>query len=632
MSLPFKVKGGILRTISEAIYSTPIDKIREIVANSCDANADCIVITINEDTNEISVIDNGDGLDIDDIKKIFESLGYGLKQSPNSLSHFGLGLISILQLATSKAFLYTKKKNKKPIFIEIETKELFSKTNEQTNLEELSKWITPILDENKIKEDINEYSKIENTLHNFKEIRNNYEFGSFTEIILLDVDKKVFNIFDNNYEEFNLLRRTLPLPINKKDPFIEKIATENDLQLKFISFFDDNKLCKSLNIYLIDETIDYEDSIEEFDKLYKYFPPFGRLKKINEENLVMDDSQNNFKFYLIAKVDDLFTDEEGDQGKKITGFSIRNQNFLIKENDFFNYDCVRSIHKPLQTWLYGEVFHTNLNNVLQVSRKEFKENHDDFKDFAKKFIEIIKDLNQNLRRAYNYRNKIRKSFIHPLKRVTSGEVFDNINQSLKKSFAKDENHVDKLFEEIFQKLKQRAKKEWFNNENYLLYNILAKEEIHLEYTQDMEIIFTDSLINKENVELKASITGGAKTRLSFSRALFKPLIVNFLNREFKLKFVYLGEKGNEEDEINFNITDTKNEILVNIFNEKVKNFKIDVIEVMIVVNIAYERANNNIDDMKEYILDYLEDEYSTSINYTIVNRLNKYLNMTKAVK
>ena len=130
----------------------------------------------------------------------------------------------------------------------------------------------------------------------------------------------------------------------------------------------------------------------------------------------------------------------------------------------------------------------------------------------------------------------------------------------------------------------------------------------------------------------SSISGDeAHCTLKISLELFKTREVEFLGKKFALKFVYLGEGASKKNVISFNVTDKKQEIYINIFNDKVKNYTIDVIEVIILINLAYERASN-LDDMKEFMINYLEDNYQSNINYTIVERLNKYLLKTIDIK
>jgi len=644
MDLNFNVKGAIIKTISEAIYSGVIDKIREIVANSVDAKSNCVVMSYDKDEKEISMFDNGKGLDETEIKKIFESLGYGIgRDNPNTLSHFGLGLISILQLATTKAYIYSKMEGKPPILLEINTKELFSKENEDKELSKFSEYLhLHTEEENGVYGDIvKTKSRIAKVLEKQKELKTDYNFNTFTEIILLNVkDNDLENIDDENFEI--LLKKTLPLPINESDSFFNKI-TDKNLKKEMIDFYSSEEFCSQINFYTNNEShigyeLDETEPKEEadgyrlglFKKLYKYFPSFGRLQEITRENLVIEE-KDDFKFYLLAKVDDLFTQEEGEQGKKISGFTIRNKNFLVKENDFFEYKNVRSIHKPLRTWIYGEIFHKDLNDVLQVSRRDVVDSKEKFINFAQSFVSTINNINTNLRNAYKARNEIRKEFLSPLKKITSGNMFKEIDNKITQPFKQNSVRLKEQQNMIIEKLKNKPKKKWYNNEKYLLENIISESDIEWQY-EKVDIVISNTVNTDSGDDLLTPISGTLeKSKLKISPDFFKTREVKFLGNDFRLKFVYLGKDSNKEEAINFSVTETEKDIYINIFNDKIKNFKIDVIEVIILINVAYEQSDN-LEDMKEYILDYLEGNYESTANYTIVKRLNEYLLKTKSLR
>jgi len=631
--LEIKVKGGIINTISKAIYSSTTDKIRELVANSRDADSECVVISIDKDNKKLSIFDNGKGIDKDDIKKIFESLGYGLKRDKEgALSHFGLGLISILQLSTTKAYLYSKAKSKKAVLANIDTKELFDEHNETKNLNDYN-----FIDiYNKIDDDfINSTSSINKVLLKNKDLKEKYKFDTFTEIVLTDVLDSVLAEFENNTFS-DQLSKTLPIGINKSDPFFDKIKSEK-LKKSMIDFFEDETYCKTIDVFVNDEGFINEvnngsdvktDIITGLEKLYKYFPSFGRLREVTEENLVINEGIN-YKFYLLAKVDDLFTKEEGYQGKKVTGFTLRNQNFLVKENDYFDYDFLPDslVNKPLRSWLYGEVFHKNLNEMLQVSRKDIIESNKDFQDFANDFAKKIDDINAKLRQAYNQRKEIRDSFVTPIRKIIEGESFRKIQNNIGTFFDNDPEKVEHFNKDIIQKLKTRTKKDWFNNESCLLKNILKKTEIEVKYDK-FKIIISDLVNTESGEEMVAPISGKDNINtLKLSRSFFNTHSVDFLGEKFDVKFVYLGpDKGKTADAISYNVTDNKKEIFINIFNDKIKNYQIDVLEVIVLVDLAYSRSNDK-DDMREYLLDYLQDNYKSIANQTLITRLGKYLTM-----
>ena len=491
MKLEIKARGGIIGTISDAIYSSTLDKLREIVANSVDAGASCVVISFNRDEGRLSIIDNGTGIHNDEIQRIFESLGYGLKKHQEAtLSHFGLGLISILQLAKSKAYIYSLTKDGKKVLCCVDTSGFFDPKNEDQELKELGRYVD--VEQTPEEEAIARCgSIIDRLLQDHDDLKTNYGFNTYTEIILQGVEEPILDdLVDVTFIE--RLRRVLPLPLRRSDEFFSKFKNK-ELKDKFIAFFDDEKLCRIINAFLNDEGY-IPDSTQEdqeqtgFTKLFKYFPPFGRLREITEENLLINDSrEQDFKFYLLARVDDLFTKDEGEQGKKINGFTVRNQNFMVKENDYFDYDFLRPrlIQGPLRGWLYGEIFHKDLSGMLEVSRREFLESKKDFQAFAQAFVKEVDDLSKKLREAYNQRKTLRNDFLEPLREVTRGYTFKNIETKIR-VFCDDDKRGQAI-----QKLSMREPKDWFDNDTYLLENALKEEDFELLYNGVKIVISKD---------------------------------------------------------------------------------------------------------------------------------------------
>lgn len=633
MKLNLRVKGGIISTISKAIYSTNIDKIREIIANSIDAKAKCIILSYNKVKRKLIIIDNGNGICGSEIKNIFESLGYGLKRDiPETYSHFGLGLISILQLSTTNTYIISRTLENhkyKTISVKINTKGLFDKKNEDKDLSYLNKYIEL---PGHVYDVDTSGAQLNRILEDNPNMKKKYSFNTYTEIVLHDVNLDVFKDLENSAFR-DQLRRTLPLPINRNDNLFLKIKNPK-LKNEMYEFFDDEKYCKTIDVFINDleymdiTSVILDEKTNKMDKLYRYFPPFGNLVEINKENIVMGLGKN-YKFYLLARVDDLFTKDEGVEGKKITGFSIRNKNVLVKENDFLEYDFIgdRVIKTALRSWLYGEIFHSDLNDVLQVHRRDFIENDPKFQNFINDFVGKINTISANLRNAYEKRKEIRDKFLTPFQTFISGKSFENIKHNIGIFLEEDPIEIDIFNRNIIKKMEKMPKKKWFNDKKYQLDEVLKRGDVKFRY-QEMEIIITNQIEDYYQDELTVSLLKpGEDNILKLSSRIFEPKQISFLGETFDLKFVYLGQdNGDKESAVNYNITDNKKEVLINIFNKNIKNFKIDVLEVIILIDLAYHNSDN-MDDMRNYLLNYLQDNYRSAVNNTIVERLEKYLSM-----
>lgn len=631
MNLEINTRGGILRTISDAIYSSLTDKIREIAANSFDAQSDLIVMTIDTDKRLLSFLDNGQGMTTTTIQDIFNSLGYGLKkEDPTKMSHFGLGLISILQLAEEKAYFYSKAINNNPILVEVTTKELFSKENEEMELSKFGKFIKLIKDKDELRNILIKYSKLNKVRERLN--KKEYKFDSFTELILPGVsDNDLETVLKKDFEEN--IGIILPLSIDPEDKFFYKIRNVT-LRNKIIEFFDDENLCPKMDFYIFNEkelknakensTNDKtERKVGLFKQIFKYFYNFSNLNSIDTENLFIIEKKN-YRAYAITKVNDLYKEDEE---KKSYGFTLRNRNFLVKTDEFFDYPFlkelkVKTIQSALRTWVFGEIYHRDFNYMIKVSRKEIKEEDKDLQDFVKDFLTYFSNLNDILRNAYNNRKKIRDDVLEPIDRIINGDIFTKVEETVR-IFSGEESRFKENSEKIIKSLKSAKKEKWMVEEKYHLDNILSKsKEIEFE-TEEMKIVVSDKPLMEKTTEFIVPITGGKPT-FKISSEYFKSKNIDFLGKSFDLKFIYLGDDAPSAGVINYNITDKRNEILINIFNENVKLYKIDIIEMYLLIDVAYNFASSK-DDMRDYLVKYLEKTSDTS--YELINNFSKMLSL-----
>jgi len=631
-SIEIKTKGSILKTISDAIYSTPVDKIREITANSFDAKASCIVMTISDD--QLSFLDNGHGMDINDVKEIFKSLGFGLKRGRSAMSHFGLGLISILQLSTTKAFFYSKKNNIE-LLIEIDTKEMFNVDNHKQELSTFSKYLKNIESVEDIKAIVYKYSKKLRVL-NTREVEK-HQWTSFTELILTKVQPEIINDVMSAEVE-RKLGVILPLQINENDALINKI---DDISLKkqFIEFFNDKEKCPSIEFYINNETslpektdnnVAEEDTVKETNtnklkQVYKYFYDFSNVLKIKTDNLKLVKG-SNYIAYILTQVNDLY--EKDSENAKVYGFSIRNNNFLIKEGEFFDYPFIKkekinTISKPLRNWIYGEIYCTDAHEMLKVSRNEFKENDGKFQTFVKEFSSNFLPYNAILRKAYNGRKNINDGFVEPIERLINSKPFDRI-ESIISTRSVNEREKAKLYNSIYANLKQNAKKrKWFGDDEYCIDNIVNNKNDFKLIVSDIQLSFTNELLPNQN-EFEISFDEKKLPILRLPKSLFNHYTVDFLGRKFAVKFVYLGEDGRDEDVLHYNMTDALNEIYINLFSDKIRKYTIDVIEVLLAIDVAYNVTNTK-EQMKEYLISYFQQK--SDVNLQLFDRLEQLLSM-----
>lgn len=100
-----KVGSQILKQLSEGIYTSPAASLRELISNSHDSDAPEVWVSIDE--NEVTVTDNGNGMDWSDFDKEFTFISYSAKRLKGSLTakfrrpiigFIGIGFVSVSEL------------------------------------------------------------------------------------------------------------------------------------------------------------------------------------------------------------------------------------------------------------------------------------------------------------------------------------------------------------------------------------------------------------------------------------------------------------------------------------------------------------------------------------------------------
>ena len=88
---PWEVGGELLDILSRGLYSDAKDALREYVQNGVDAHADEVQITV--DGGEVSIRDDGDGMDEESIRAV-RRFGLSFKSPTESVGYRGIGVYS----------------------------------------------------------------------------------------------------------------------------------------------------------------------------------------------------------------------------------------------------------------------------------------------------------------------------------------------------------------------------------------------------------------------------------------------------------------------------------------------------------------------------------------------------------
>jgi hypothetical protein len=602
--IPVDVKVGILHTIADAIYSTPAGKIREAVANARDNEASWVAIVVDQATRSIFICDNGKGITKKRFHEIFEAIGYGLlRTSGEKLSYFGLGLMSIFQLG-KKVEMFTRAKGTSKILkLVVDTDSIFKEGNEKKSISELKNDIT--LNESTEKDRKNATVGLLNDYLESKQFFNSQD--SFTEIIIRDITTHLETICDDNF--FDELRKWLPLKAERDDPFLKRLTGKKGKEVR--TFLENNEYCKTVDVFF---GIQEDATIEQ---LWKYFPSFRSDVVFPDDNVYTGKSKGgDFIYYIVHSVAvDL---QRGEDIERETGFWVRNQNFLVKSADFLERPGpgrkIKTIDQPLKPWIFGEIFHKDMNRFLTVSRNDFVFDKESFKEFQQEVIDIVNlsQLNQELRAIYEKKNKILSGLVEPF--IKLGETKGTI-QATERRLRKIIQHdgTEKEFnEEMLTRLKKARHKE-IEREEYRVDNLLRRTKNALSLGQDEDALVKIEPSLKGKIEL-CDVTWDSNNKriiAMLSPDLFQSKDVIFLGKKFEL--IYVARKDSDEG---VSIDVDGNKIYVNPFNRDLAQYTVSIFDVYVALQIA-KSISNTPGEMAKNVLALLGVKSDVSERYII---------------
>lgn len=583
------MKVGILHTIAESIYESPERKIREAVANSVDNGASLFVIFADPSTKTLSLFDNGRGITEERFKEIFTNLGYGLsKDELHSLSHFGLGLMSIIRLG-KKAKIYTRSiKEKKLLRLSINTEKIFDKSNEKQSLNFIEQCVslseTDLVSRHADSPLTN--SDVEQLLGVFPE--------SFTEIVIEDVIPQDLEFVRGDAFE-GTVRKFLPLKVDEKDPFLQRIK-DREAKEWLDQLFVAERFFPTIDFYY------GVDGEKELKQLWKYFPDFKKEWEFGKTSISYG-IKEDFAYYILYTVGAL-QEEIAD-----VGFWVRNRNFLVKAADFFQRPGHRKkiLHEPLKNWIYAEIFHENMNDFLMVSRNEYIWDSQKFKDFYSEIDNLVSHLNKELRQAYEYGNRIVEAVITPFKEVEekSGPFHRASKTISEMGIPCDGEDATGVLEKLKKKRKPELEKE-DNRIDRLVRKGYGKVTLA---DNEQSVVVIDMSVSDKDVFTKTWDPQTKRIIINISPSLFSPKRVIFLNKTFDVFFV----AANQSDPgVSIDVDNGK--IFVNPFNHDFLNYTVSFLDIYIAVELA-DAVTETKEEMKQSLLRLLGMKFSSVTEY-----------------
>lgn len=595
-SLDISVKVAILHTIAKTIYPSAARKIREAVANAMDNEATWFIVYADRETNTLSLFDNGNGITRKRFEEIFKSLGYGLLkgEAGDKLSYFGLGLMSIFRLG-KRAKIFTKPVGENDtLCLDVETSKIFDPKNEDEPIDFLKKCIKLTTD-GYMKRSACPAPSIDTHINTF--------FGkmpeSYTEIVIENVNYQDFTEITNTNFEIEL-RQLLPLAPEDNDHFLLRIKDPKK-RGGLRELFKNRNYFPTIEVYF---GIAEEKTLT---KMWKYFPDFKKELDFKEADIEIGVSPSeDFTYYIIHTTEDLErTEKEGSE----TGFWVRNQNFLVKSADFFEKPGSRKkyVHQPLKNWMYGEIFHRNMNEFITVARNDYIWESPEFETFINESVEIVYDLNRKLRIAWRQKQEVVKTIIKPFEVLADpkGPIY-RCNETLEHmGVSAHGRDADQILNKL-----NRSRRPELEDDTKRVDNILRKVDKPITLADDEEIhIQIDPKIPEGEIYQDSWDPESERTSILISPKLFEPKEVVFLGKTFTVYFVVAkeNEAGVSIDKDNF-------QIYINPFNHDLKYYSVSFIDIYIAIEIA-DAMTATKEEMKNYLLKLLGRDFPNVADY-----------------
>lgn len=606
-----EAKFGILTTITNAIYATPKLKLKEAVTNAKDNNATKMLISYNSNTNTLTLLDNGDGLNIKSLQKIFSSIGYSeYKQDENKYSHFGLGLFSVFSLG-SMVEMYSSSRDSS-VVCTFNSAEVFNQDNEDKPLKLVSEHIKVFsADKYLFTSDLNDDSRdmIINSSNTYTEIK----------IIGINLVSKSY------FQNIALLKKemSMVLPVRPMDnePFFENII--NEAQRKeikritgvygnspYVSFVDIFYEFVGDNSYLESNEIDSNNSFDsEMWQIFKYYPNFSNLF-FNEDNItIKEDKSANWAGYVLYIPEDLHNYISKENKDIIHGLWLRNRGTLVEKNTFLECDDYKSIDNPVKKWIFGEIFHKQMENFLYVTRDSVIEENENYKKFCASVHEsLFKDINDPLRAIYDTVKSVKTSIIEPLISINTSKsnILNSIQYKLE-SINIDTKNIDSILYEIYDHNKSLET----NILNYVDYLLDATENdtpfleaknqtrqynVVMSISKNKHIFHNNEYINTDYDRV------GKTINIRIDADIFRRKDnVQFLGDKYSVNFV-MGEPNKS-----FAINKIEKKIYINILNEFITEYSLTILDVMIAFEIAYVQCKNSKEDLRRLFYRLLKE-------------------------
>lgn len=388
-----KVGSRILKHLSEGIYSSPAGSLKELISNSYDNDATEVKIRMDE--NEVSILDNGYGMDWADFDRDFTYISYSIKRLEREktrlynrpvIGFLGIGFISVSELCDTLIITSCKKDSD----ILFEAKIDFSKYRKPEALEkefyEVSEY--ELTNYKKRDRDIPRETslteiKMKNLRPGFKKILlDRKPFGERKmriEDIIEYLSQSGIGITGLGEYWQMILELAYICPVRyPKDGPVRGISNETLSEIKsslesynFRIVVNDIELVKPIRFPMAKE-------IAESPEKYAIHPM--------KESIETSEGRLSFKGYTYSQHGMI-------NPKEYIGILIRIKNVAIGGIDRAFLQYPSGTNQLFRNWIFGEIYvDEGLEDAMNINRNKFKVTHPDYialRDWLHNFLNDV---------------------------------------------------------------------------------------------------------------------------------------------------------------------------------------------------------------------------------------------------
>jgi len=427
-----KVGSQIIKLLSEGIYSSPANSIKELVSNAFDADATTVEMSFDDE--EFVVRDNGQGMDWADFDKDFAYISRSRKRDKGNytriferpiIGFIGIGFIAVSELCDTLEIVSAKAGSDVMFEASIDFSKYRTREAREKEFYEVSYFI------------LTNYRKVDRGYDrdaHFTEIRLQKLRPTFKRMLL---DKKPFGSDKKSVEDILkhladmktkslaslgkywhfLLQLAYICPVEylkngpvqgiKDDLVLQKIMSRLD-SYNFKVSLDGIELRKPLKFPLTKKKMEYE--------LPYNVHPFSKTD-------VVDGRKLSFEGYIYSQHGSIYP-------KEYNGIIIRIRNVAIGEPDrtLLNYPPITNL--VFRHWIFGEIYVTEgLEEAMNIDRSSFDLVHPHYlylQNYIRQFLdEVVFDytLNDYYRAKRNRKTRVKaENEMKLLKRIVKSEL------------------------------------------------------------------------------------------------------------------------------------------------------------------------------------------------------------------